>query len=192
MNFLFVCDDEKIFHDLSAKLVLLRKDDKILRSSYKDAINNLAINRPDIVLVCECTVKEDVVNLVKTIKNNTDNPVILISANDDQDFILTCFDAGIADFIPADSFDYEFVIRIINNIRFNLLKAKNAGYRNICLSSTYIRHKGSASIDSIEGLHSYMMERNRVIFLRRNAPDKKTFCRAIIFLFLLYGRNGSS
>ena len=69
-------------------------------------------------------------------------------------------------------------------------KAKNAGYRNICLSSTYIRHKGSASIDSIEGLHSYMMERNRVIFLRRNAPDKKTFCRAIIFLFLLYGRNG--
>lgn len=131
MKFLLVCDDEKIGQDLETKLVLLRKNDKVLYSAFKNAINDVVINNPDVILVCENSAKEDIVNLIKTIKNNTENPVILVPINNNQDFILSCFDAGINDFIPINTQDYEFVIRIINNIRFNLLKEKNAGYFQI-------------------------------------------------------------
>ena len=128
MKFLLICDEDKVFQDLSKKLVFLRKDDKIMRTSCKDAHNNLVINRPDIILVCENSQTEEIVNLIKTIKDSTDNPIILIPLDNNKDFILSCFDAGIADFIPANTADYEFVIRIINNIRFNLLKEKNAEF----------------------------------------------------------------
>ena len=69
-------------------------------------------------------------------------------------------------------------------------KAKKNGMRNVCLTSVSIRHKGSASIDAISGLHAYLMERNRVIFLRKNAPDFITYIRAIMFLIIKYIKKG--
>ena len=69
-------------------------------------------------------------------------------------------------------------------------KAKMAGYRNVCLNSVGIKHKGSASIDGIGGLHTYLMERNRVVFLKRNAPNKLVFFTAVIYLIFKYGKKG--
>ena len=69
-------------------------------------------------------------------------------------------------------------------------KAKKQGLHNICITTTYIKHKGSASIDTINGLHAYLMERNRVVFLRRNAPSNFIYMRAIIFLTIKYIKKG--
>ena len=69
-------------------------------------------------------------------------------------------------------------------------KAKNNGMHNVCLSETYIKHKGSASIDTISGLHAYLMERNRVVFLKRNAPSRIIYVRALIYLTLKYIKKG--
>lgn len=68
-------------------------------------------------------------------------------------------------------------------------KAKKTGYVNRCTTATAIRHKGSASIDTISGLHAYLMERNRVVFLRRNAPNRAVFWGALAFLGLKYTKN---
>lgn len=61
-------------------------------------------------------------------------------------------------------------------------RAKMAGYKNVCLSSTSIRHKGSASVTAIGDLQEYLMERNRVVFVRRNS-SKPQF--AVFFIYVL-------
>lgn len=60
-------------------------------------------------------------------------------------------------------------------------RAQQAGWENQCIPGAYVRHKGSASIDAIDGLHAYLMERNRVAFVRRNIGSKARFC-----LYLAY------
>lgn len=69
-------------------------------------------------------------------------------------------------------------------------KAKLNGMFNVCLSTSYIKHKGSASIDSINGLHAYLMERNRVVFLRRNTPSFFVYVKAMIYLIFKYVKKG--
>lgn len=47
--------------------------------------------------------------------------------------------------------------------------AKKHGYGVVCLLNSFVRHKGSATIKKTTGMSAYYMERNKVIFLRRNA-----------------------
>lgn len=63
-------------------------------------------------------------------------------------------------------------------------RAKNIGYKNICVTSTYVKHKGSASINKTSGLSEYLMERNRIVFLKRNYTSRlKCYC-SIMYLFM--------
>lgn len=61
-------------------------------------------------------------------------------------------------------------------------RALRKGYRNVCLNTTKLRHKGSASIDKIGGLNEYLMKRNKIAFLRRNHPVK--FCAFLVYVAL--------
>ena len=70
-------------------------------------------------------------------------------------------------------------------------KAKIQGLQNICITTASIKHKGSASIDTINGLHAYLMERNRVVFLKRNSPNRLIYMLAILFLILKYIKKGA-
>lgn len=65
-------------------------------------------------------------------------------------------------------------------------RAKKIGLHNICLSNCYIKHKGSASINSIIGLHSYLMERNRIVFLKRNSFNRLMYYEATAYLTMKY------
>lgn len=65
-------------------------------------------------------------------------------------------------------------------------KAKKIGLKNICLTSTAIKHKGSATIDSIDGLHSYYMERNRSLFFKRNSISKLSYIQTMLQIVLRY------
>lgn len=63
-------------------------------------------------------------------------------------------------------------------------KAKKLGYKNICLTDSYIYHKGSVSIKSISGLQEYLMERNRVVFVRRNSGNMFVYFQFLSYLFI--------
>lgn len=64
-------------------------------------------------------------------------------------------------------------------------KARKYGYKNMCLANWAIKHKGSASIKKIGGLSEYMLERNRVVFVKRN---RKNIFQYIMFLILIFSR----
>ena len=59
-------------------------------------------------------------------------------------------------------------------------RLKQKGYRNVILTTTYIRHKESASISKVGSLKDYLMARNRVVFVKRNTSP------VTFLLFLCY------
>lgn len=63
-------------------------------------------------------------------------------------------------------------------------RAKSRGLKILCTMDAYVYHKGSATINKISGLSTYYMERNKVIFLKRNAPNRLIFARSMLYIFL--------
>ncbi|MDF2882334.1 MAG: putative glycosyltransferase [Clostridiaceae bacterium] len=49
------------------------------------------------------------------------------------------------------------------------LKAKEKGYKLICASDSIVYHKGSATISKFVGLSYYFLNKNRIVFMRRNS-----------------------
>lgn len=60
------------------------------------------------------------------------------------------------------------------------IKAKKLGKKSVCLTSHYILHLGSVSVKKTGGLQEYLMERNRVVFCKRNSS------LAVFIVFLIY------
>jgi GT2 family glycosyltransferase len=66
------------------------------------------------------------------------------------------------------------------------IKAKKIGLKNICLGNCQVIHRGSVSIKKINGLNEYLLERNKVQFMKRNTYNSLTY---IIFLAILFLKN---
>ncbi|WP_234119295.1 glycosyltransferase family 2 protein [Clostridium hydrogenum] len=49
------------------------------------------------------------------------------------------------------------------------IKAKKAGYKLTCVTNSKIYHKGSSTISRFSGLSYYFLNRNRVVFIKRNS-----------------------
>lgn len=58
------------------------------------------------------------------------------------------------------------------------IRALKKGFINVSTFANSVEHKGSATIDTVKGLSFYYMERNRVLFEKRNT----TFFKYSIFL----------
>ena len=57
-------------------------------------------------------------------------------------------------------------------------RAKRHGYKNVVLGTTYIRHIGSVTVEKISALSSYLMARNRLVFVKRNSNT----CKYLFFV----------
>lgn len=63
-------------------------------------------------------------------------------------------------------------------------KARKSGYKNACVTTKKIRHKGSASLKNMNKMQVYLMERNRTLFVKRNG----SLPQFIAFLVYDFGR----
>ncbi len=146
MNILIISNDNEFAHALSKKLVFLRKSDIVKISSYKEAINEVEIFTPNIVLVHENTIKTTT-NLIKKIGKNKCFSIMLMANSLNSDLILSASDNGIDDFVLSTAEDFELVIRIINNAKHNSTKLKL--YRNEKILEQL------KVIDELTGIYSY-------------------------------------
>lgn len=64
-----------------------------------------------------------------------------------------------------------------------------AGYKAWVCTEALIYHKESVSVGKKSKLKEYFMNRNRILFIRRNAPFGKMLIFYIYFLFLVVPRN---
>jgi len=68
-------------------------------------------------------------------------------------------------------------------------RIKKAGYQVWVDTRATIYHKESVSVGKISGLKEYFMNRNRILFIRRNAPIKARFIFYIYYMALVVPRN---
>ncbi|MBW4890930.1 glycosyltransferase family 2 protein [Mucilaginibacter sp. HMF5004] len=66
---------------------------------------------------------------------------------------------------------------------------KRAGYEAWVCTNALIYHKESVSVGAKSALKEYFMNRNRILFMRRNAPFLKRWFFYIYFLLLVTPRN---
>lgn len=144
MNILLVSDDEVYAKSLTSKLVFLREQDVVTISSYSCALQNL--NNTKVVLVHQNPSSENTIKLIKDLRCN-ENLCIILVAKSDSELILSAYDAGIDDFISDTAFDFEFVVRIVNNIKHNSFK--NSVKRN----EKVLEHLGV--INEETGIYNY-------------------------------------
>ena len=123
MNLLLVSDDENTAKVISEKIVFLRKDDKITISSYNDSLRNIGLTESELILVHKHVSRQKTVDLIEKLKNL--NLCVLLVANTySEELILACADSGADDFIISSAEPFEFVVRIVNNIKHKTIKSK--------------------------------------------------------------------
>lgn len=122
MKVLVVSDDENLSNLIASKLIFLRTDDKVVKSDFYNAKNNLVSTRAEIVLVLENDNRSDIISFAEELKKDFNSVLIAVPKTYDSDFILSCIDSGYDDFIMQDADDFEFVIRIVKYLKFNTLK----------------------------------------------------------------------
>ena len=115
MKILLVSDDNNYAQSLKQKLVFLRCDDEIIISSYETALKEALLS--SVVLIHQNVDIQKTLDLITELKNKS---IIFISNS--YEYVLQCVDCGADDFIMADAPDFEFVIRIVNNIKYNSAK----------------------------------------------------------------------
>ena len=142
-SILLVSDDELFAQNLSKKLIFLRFDDKVVISDYKDALMNLKLSQAKIVLVHG----NNALDLIKELSSDSELCIIFVANNYDCELITKAYDNGTSDFVMADAEDFEFVIRIVNNIKHNSVKL--SALRDSKLLSQI------GALDDLSGLYSY-------------------------------------
>lgn len=123
-NILIITNNNDIAQILKPKLVLLREIDSINAIKYSEAMETLKSEIPDAVLLyCEND-KTDALDLVKEIKSDkiTENiEILLVLDKYEQDFALSAYDEGIADYFVFNNDDAEVLIRTIWCLKKNIL-----------------------------------------------------------------------
>ena len=142
-SIILISDDEMFSQAFQKKLVLLRSDDNTVVSDFDNAVNNVKIYRPKLILIHDKSDK--VIDLIKEFRKDFSSCIILIS--DSQKQILDAYDAGADDFISPDAKDFEIVLRIVNNLKHNSVKL--SGFRNSRLLEQ------NSVIDELTGIYKY-------------------------------------
>ena len=118
MKILLVSDDKNISKEIATKLVFLRKDDIVNITNYSNFERDLNIERPNILLLHENQDKENIIEIIKGLRY-AGFSIILLLDKYNPEFLLSCFDVGVDDYILKNADDIEFVLRLIKHIKYN-------------------------------------------------------------------------
>lgn len=123
-NILLISDDESFSKILASKIIFLRANDSVVISRFDEALNSVSIYAPNIVLLHGKS-EERIFSLIKELRRNEELSIILVSDSYEPEFILAAYDCGADDFILSSADDFEFVLRIVHNIKHNSIKLRH-------------------------------------------------------------------
>jgi len=145
MNILLVSNDEKSAQTVVKKLIFLRRDDNITIVNYENALDEYSF--ANIVLVQEDNDFIKTANLIKEIRENSSVGIIYLANSYNAENILLAADNGADDFILQSADNFELVLRIVNNLRYDSYKFSAQRYLKIL--------ENMKITDSVTTLYSY-------------------------------------
>ena len=120
-------------HLIESKLVLLRKDDSIVKCATSEIVKGTT--NADIILFNTTQIDDITLATISKIKRNN-NVIILLVPEINPKTLLEAYDLGISDYCSLEVTNFELLIKIINAKKF--LKQ----YNTIERLKTQLREKG--------------------------------------------------
>ena len=171
MKILLVSDDKDFAQKLDEKLVFLRKNDEIIISDYASALD--LIGECSVVLVHENSTFEQTLSMIKDLRKKKEISVILVANSNNENLILESADLGGDDFILANAENFEFVLRIVHNIEFSVLKQLSQGYIKLLKQVNVVDdYSGLFNFDNCQQI---LKEQKNGIFMAISPCDKMKF-----------------
>ncbi len=115
-SLLIVSEEHNDITELRSKLVLLRDVDSIINTNSANALSYCHQYKPDTIVIFAHRRRENTLNVCKRLKSDNllkNIPIICIFNGYDEDFILSCFDIGINDYLLRPINDTEFLMRTL-------------------------------------------------------------------------------
>lgn len=171
MKILLVSDDNDFAQKLDEKLVFLRKNDEIIISDYASALD--LIGECSVVLVHENSTFEQTLSMIKDLRKKKEISIILVANSNNENLILESADLGVDDFILANAENFEFVLRIVHNIEFSVLKQLSHGYIKLLKQVNVVDdYSGLFNFDNCQQI---LKEQKNGIFMAISPCDKMKF-----------------
>lgn len=171
MKILLVSDDNDFAQKLDEKLVFLRKNDEIIISDYASALD--LIGECSVVLVHENSTFEQTLSMIKDLRKKKEISIILVANSNNENLILESADLGVDDFILANAENFEFVLRIVHNIEFSVLKQLSQGYIKLLKQVNIVDdYSGLFNFDNCQQI---LKEQKNGIFMAISPCDKMKF-----------------
>ncbi len=129
-NIIIISDNNLVAEKFASKILLLRSIDSIGILSYQEALKNLDINNPDLIIL-HYEKNKDLEIISEILKDKPVNfaPLILLMETPDNDVICKAFDYGIEDFISEENGDAQILMKVIWAVKkkqlLNELNKKN-------------------------------------------------------------------
>lgn len=171
MKILLVSDDNDFAQKLDEKLVFLRKNDEIIISDYASALD--LIGECSVVLVHENSTFEQTLSMIKDLRKKKEISIILVANSNNENLILESADLGVDDFILANAENFEFVLRIVHNIEFSVLKQLSQGYIKLLKQVNVVDdYSGLFNFDNCQQI---LKKQKNGIFMAISPCDKMKF-----------------
>ncbi len=145
-----IVDDHQIIRDGIKAMFLTDKSIKVVAeaSNYEDLIKVLSHHNPDIIILDISLPGKSGVDIAQELRNKYENiKILMLSANTNEENIVTSIQAGANGFLPKDTSKEEFTeaIKLINdNVEYFGAKLSKVIY------SSYIHHVKAKKNDEQE------------------------------------------
>ncbi len=118
MTALIVAEQNEVASSVSLALRLRWPDLRfVVAHSVGDARGNLAGDPPDVIFVCAMLLGDNLLELVREIRNAWDIPIFVVGSCDDEADVIEALEAGADDYIPVPIRESLLVARVSATLR---------------------------------------------------------------------------
>ncbi len=116
-NILLITENSAVWKNLQEKLMLVRTGDKIKIIDFAQAFSALETEKPSIIFIC-LEEKSAILKIIEFVKENLPNSILILGVeNYNTDFIISMYDAGVADYVLKDSKPADILIKTVNALK---------------------------------------------------------------------------
>lgn len=112
-----IADSDKQTERLITNILTSAGYDVSVAESLRDGYSMITVNCPDIIIIDPLYPQKEGINLIKSLREWTQIPIIAVSANNNERAVIEILDAGADDYIIKPFFTGEFLARIRTSVR---------------------------------------------------------------------------
>jgi len=149
-SILVISDKQEDITKFRSKIILLREIDTVIESNFEKAVESCRKYIPDAVIMFVQDKNENLFEICKKIRKDPVlkiTPILLIFNFFDEQYVLSCFDSGMSDYIVLPAKDSEILMKVIWNLQKNEL-ARELEKKEILLSNLGVIDKRSEAYTS--------------------------------------------